>query len=464
MKKILSIALVVCLALTAFLFVGCGAEKNNIVLEGGPELNETVLGNGSFSVRKGEYVYFASGFVKTSDLGTGTLTNNLGEVKNGAIYRAKVETVRTLIENSDPNAEPQYKEETKLTEVQLLCSKVAGFENSGLYIFGNKLYFATPSTAKNNSGDIQYSLLSFYSMDLNGENLKEIYTTPSFSGGSFSYILLDGNLYLLVYNGSNIVRVDVNGKTLELAKDVVSAVLPKAEIVAENSYSASANEKYVYYTVKNEDNTETRDYGTVLNKANILTAENTELFKEKYITVSLNKLENNKLYYTRNKMLSSMSPSSESYLFANDLSGATFAESEKQLSNQKALTNVIDFKYEASEMDGYVYVSGGKLYYTPNNEFDPKTLADSASKVLFVQGKYVYYTNSSSVYRVDVTEETPSEKKLSDTHSIEANYVDIDANFVYFYVNNTTAKIYETYYIDIVNFVSGTTKPVKVVA
>ena len=63
-----------------------------------------------------------------------------------------------------------------------------------------------------------------------------------------------------------------------------------------------------------------------------------------------------------------------------------------------------------------------------------------------------------------MTEETPIEKKLSDTHSIEANYVDIDANFVYFYVNNTTAKIYETYYIDIVNFVSGTTKPVKVVA
>lgn len=463
MKKILSIALVVCLALTAFLFVGCGAEKNNIVLEGGPELNETITGNGSFSVRKGDYVYFASGFVKTSDLGTGNLTNKLGDVKNGAIYRAKVETTRTLIENSDPNAEPKYKEEVKLIDVQLLCSKVAGFENSGLYIFGNKLYFATPSTAKNSSGDIQYSLLTFYSMDLNGENLKEIYTTPSFSGGHFSFIVLDGNLYLLVYNGSNIVRVDMNGNTAELAKDVVSAVLPKAEVLSENSYNASSNEKYVFYTTKNDKNTETRDYGTVLNKANILTEEKIELFKEDYVTVSLTKLENNKLYYTRNKMLSSMSPSA-SYLFANDFSGDEFLASEKQLSNQSAIANMMEFKYEASEMDGYVYINGGKLYFRPNGEGDVKELVSSASNLLFVQGKYVYYTNSSSVYRVDATEENPIEKKLSDTHTINATYVDIDANFIYFYVNNSTAKTYETYYIDIVNFVSGTTKPVKAVA
>ena len=463
MKKILSVALVVCLALTAFLFVGCGAEKNNIVLEGGPELNETVTGNGSFSVRKGDYVYFASGFVKTSDLGTGTLTNNLGDVKNGAIYRAKVETTRTLIENKDPEAEPQYKEEVKLVDIQLLCSKVAGFENAGLYIFGNKLYFATPSTAKNNSGDIQYSLLTFYSMDLNGENLKEIYTTPSFTSGSFSFIVLEGNLYLLVFNGSTIVKVDMNGKVVELASDVLTAVLPKAEVVAANAYSATENEKYVYYTTKSEKSTETRDFGTVLHKTNILTGAKTELFKEDYITVNLNKLENNKLYYSRNKILSG-SAVTASYLFVNDLSGATFTASEKQLSNQSAIGDVIEYKYEAAEMDGYIYINGGKLHYRPNNEFKPKTLADSATKVLFVQGKYVYYTNSSSVYRVDITEENPSEQKLSDTHSIDANNIDIDTNFIYFYVNNTTAKIYETYYVDIVNFVSGTTKPVKAVA
>ena len=463
MKKILSIALVVCLALTAFLFVGCNNQQNPIVLEGGPELNETVTGNGSFSVRKGDYVYFASGFVKTSDLGTGNLTNNLGDVKNGAIYRAKVETKRTLIENSDPDAEPQYKEEVVLTEVQLLCSKVAGFENAGLYIFGNKLYFATPSTAKNSSGDIQYSLLTFYSMDLNGENLKEVYSTTEFSNGSFSFMILNGNLYLLVYNGSTIVRVDMNGKTEELAKDVVSAVLPKAEVVAEYSYNASANEKYVYYTTKNDKNTETRDYGTVLNKTNILTGERLELFKEDYVTITLKKLDNNKLYYTRNKMASSMAPTA-SYLFANDLSGATFDASEKQLSNQSAIADMTEFKYDAAEMDGHVYINGGKLIYRPNGEGEVKELASSASNLLFVQGKYVYYTNSSSVYRVDVTEENPTDKKLSDSHTIEANYIDIDANFVYFYVNNTTTKTYETYYIDIVNFVSGTTKPVKAVA
>ena len=460
MKKFLSIALVVCLALTAFLFVGCMAENNNIVLEGGPSEEETVTGNGSFSVRKGNYVYFASGFVKTSDLGTGTLTNNIGKVKNGAIYRAKVETVRTLIENKDPEAEPQYKEETKLVDVQLLVSKVAGFENSGLYIFGNKLYFASPSVEKDVTGNEKYNLLTFYSMDLNGKNLKELYTTPEFSNGSYSYVMLDGNLYLLVYNGKTIVRVNMKGEVALLATDVLTVALPKTEFVAGNS-NASATEiqKYVYYTVKSEKTTEAVDHGTVLNKANIITTEKAELLNEDYITVTLTKLENNKIYYTRNKVFAGIIT-----LFENDLTGETFVESEKQLLQQSAVTNVIEYKYEAAEIDGLVYVNGGKLYYRPNGEGEVKKLASSATNLLFIQDKYVYYTNSSAVYRVDITEKSPIERKLSDSHSINTSYVDIDANFIYFYVNNSTAKTYETYYVDIVNFVNGTTKPVKAVA
>lgn len=469
MKKFISIALVFCLAMTAFLFVGCAKNPNtNIKLDGGPELNELVTGNGSFQVRKGDYVYFASGYVSKSDLGTGGLTNELGEVTNGALYRAKVELKKTLIKEDDKKpegekSEPKYQEEYVLTDVQLLCSKLVGFENSGIYIFGNKIYFGTPSTIKNSEGTVMYKLLTFYSVDLNGENLTELYQTQSFENGKYSFISINGNLYLMIFDGSQILRVDMNGNSKVLATDVVSAVLPKSEVIVDNSYSATENEKYVYYTIKNSENTESIDYGNVLNKVNIVSGEKTELFKKEYIKITLNKFENDKLYYKRNVMLSEMSASSQTYLFTNDFSKTTFEESEKKIANQSAITNMVEYKYETEELDGYTYVNGGKLYYRSSDGLTVKTLSTSASSVLFVQGKYVYYVSSSAIYRVDVTKDNPSGQKLSDSSTINTSYITIDSNFVYFYVKDSKTSVYETYYVDLINFVSGTTKPVKIV-
>lgn len=466
MKKFISIALVFCLAMTAFLFVGCAKNPNtNIKLDGGPELNELVTGNGSFQVRKGDYVYFASGYVSKSDLGTGGLTNELGEVTNGALYRAKVELKKTLIKEENKTegeeSEPKYQEEYVLTDVQLLCSKLVGFENSGIYIFGNKIYFGTPSTIKNSEGTVMYKLLTFYSVDLNGENLTEIYQTQSFENGKYSFISINGNLYLMIFDGSQILRVDMNGNSKVLATDVVSAVLPKSEVIVDNSYSATENEKYVYYTIKNSENTETIDYGNVLNKVNIVSGEKTELFKQRYITITLSEFVNNKLNYKRNVMRSEMSPSSETYLFTNDFSKTTFEESEKQIANQSAITNMVEYKEQ--ELDGHVYVNGEKLYYRSKDGLTVKTLSTSASSVLFVQGKYVYYVSSSAIYRVDVTKDNPSGQKLSDSSTINTSYITIDSNFVYFYVKDSKTSVYETYYVDLINFVSGTTKPVKIV-
>lgn len=466
MKKFISIALVFCLAMTAFLFVGCAKNPNtNIKLDGGPELNELVTGNGSFQVRKGDYVYFASGYVSKSDLGTGGLTNELGEVTNGALYRAKVELKKTLIKGENKTegeeSEPKYQEEYVLTDVQLLCSKLVGFENSGIYIFGNKIYFGTPSTIKNSEGTVMYSLLTFYSVDLNGENLTELYQTQSFENGKYSFISINGNLYLMIFDGSQILRVDMNGNSKVLATDVVSAVLPKSEVIVDNSYTATENEKYVYYTIKNSENTETIDYGNVLNKVNIVSGEKTELFKKEYIKITLNKFENDKLYYKRNVTFSEMSATSETYLFTNDFSKTNFEESEKQIANQSAIANMIEYKEQ--ELDGYVYVNGEKLYYRSKDGLIVKQLSTSASSVLFVQGKYVYYVSSSAIYRVDVTKDNPSGQKLSDSSTINTSYITIDSNFIYFYVKDSKTSVYETYYVDLINFVSGTTKPIKIV-
>mgnify|MGYP003289613510 CR=1 FL=1 len=175
------------------------------------------------------------------------------------------------------------------------------------------------------------------------------------------------------------------------------------------------------------------------------------------------KLENDKLYYKKNVMLSDMSPSSSTYLFVNDLKGETFVANEKQLTNQSAISNMIEFSYDSEEMQGYVYVNGGKLYYRSNDSTVVKKLSTSASSVVKVVGKYVYYVSSSALYRVDATKENPSGEKLSDSNTINTSYIAIDSNFAYFYVKNSSTSKYETYYIDLINCVSGKTKPVKVI-
>lgn len=459
MKKFVSLFLALVLVLVPFVFVGC-AQDNSIKLEGGPKAEDTVSGNGSFAVRKGEYIYFASGYVASSDVGSAGITNNLGEVQNGAIYRAKVESTKISIENKDKETEEV--DSLKLSDAVMLVSKIAGFENSGLYIFGNKLYFATPSTSKNSSGSTLSSLLSFYSVDLDGQNLKEFYQTPEYSSGSYSFIKIENSVYLLVNTGKQIVRVSTNGETKVLASDIKSAFLPKSDVLVNNQYNILSNENFVYYTVASEKTTDDRDYGTCLYKANITTGEATKLLAIDYVTITVVKLENNVLFYTRNEVLAGASTTEGSYLYSNDLSG-DFAAGEKKFSFQTTISKVFNFK--SGETEGYVYVNNGQLIFK-DKEGNPTVLSSSASSIVGIMGKYVYYVGSSSLYRVDVTSEKPSSnlEKLSSSSTINTSYIDLDSDFAFIFVKDSDKNIYETHYIDLKYFIKDTTEPVKAVA
>ncbi len=167
MKKVLSIVLAFCFIFVGFVFTGCG-ETPDISLSGTPAYEDYIYGNGSLAVTKGDYVYFASGYVKEDDLGQGKKYSNIkGTVANGALYRAKVvqtttgEGEESVISNS-------------LTEVQLMVSKIVGFEKGGIYIFKDKIYFASPSIVKDGTGT-RYDLITFYSCNLDGSNLQEFY-------------------------------------------------------------------------------------------------------------------------------------------------------------------------------------------------------------------------------------------------------------------------------------------------
>lgn len=431
MKKFLATLLVLCFIVIPFIFAGCESQ-NTVVLEGGPSLEDEVVGNGSFVVKKGDYLYFANGYVKTSDLGTGGLNNELGNVENGALCRAKVEYV-----TEGTAGDEDFLEKLEIKNVELLLSKVVGFDNSGLYIFGDKIYFGTPATSRDNSGNVEYKQITFYSMNLDGTNLTKIYQTNNFDGGEYKFVSIENEVYLIIKNDSKLLRVSTNGKETLLAEKVQSAIIEK---------------NIVYYTLKNEKSTDRLDYGTVLYSKNIKTLEEYKLFEEEYLTITLLKFENEKLYYTRNYLVSEKVPSTSSFVYANILSGETFKDGETKLLNQTDISEISEIS------SGTVYISGGKLYLRNSTL---KKLSSSASKILFTQGNLVYYVDSSALYRVDASAENPSGKKLSGSNTINTEYLDIDDGFVYFFVKNSTTNVYELYSLDI-KYLGTNATPTKV--
>lgn len=416
MKKFLPLILVLCLVVCGGIFAGCGNKE--IVLEGGPAYEDNVYGNGGFVVTKGDYVYFTDAYVKSSSLGS-KISNQLGSVTETGLYRAR-KTVETVDEIDRPI----------LTDVQLMVSKVVGFENSGLYIFKDKIYFATPTTDKDKTGT-RYDLLTFYSCNLDGSNLKKLHQTTKFSSGKFSMTMIDGNVYLLIYTGSEIVRVSENGEVLTIAEKVTGAILPSRETIVSNDENPKPSECFVYYTI-NKESDGPIDLGNILYKAEISTGKTTELLNKDRITVTVKALGGGRLFYVRNELFGSTSVYS---YYSNSLAENFEAGETKQLS-ESSLNVVVLGEYEGNNL-GLAYVNSNKSLIIRNidSELKGENFASSVNQILFSRNGYLYYATSDAVYRKSLTNKE-DKQKLSGALTIKTDYFDVDDEYLYFFAED----------------------------
>lgn len=264
-KKVLSIFLMLIVGI--FIFSGC---TNGLL--GGPELTDPITSNGDLSVQKGNYLYFANGYTNSANLVKGD--NKLGKVKHSALYRAELD--------SDGNL--QYDEEGNLIKVELLVSKIVGFENGGIYIFDDKIYFASPNDEQDKTGSVDFTKLDFYSANLNGTNIQRIYKTEVGSKNiRYQFYKFGGVVYLAVYDSANLYIVDVTTNAVKKVADGVSNVaMPKVtEYVcteSQDSDTLTDAQKYIYYarTAVKTDNVET---GNVLAMVSITTGQETVIAK-----------------------------------------------------------------------------------------------------------------------------------------------------------------------------------------
>lgn len=229
MKKTLGILLAtVCLGAT---FVGCG--KGTMKYEGdtpdGYVSDAAVSSNGGFAVEKGDYVYFINGQEEAEG------DNTYGEVVKGALMRIKK---ADLLNNDFSDVK---------TIVPALFS--AKDYDAGIYIYGDYVYYATPTTDKMASGETASSYVDFKKAKLDGSEgpSKDYFLRLSDNASRYRFVRENNVVYCLYEEAGALKSVNTEtGAIHTLASGVKSAFFFDAENVENPN---------VYYTmsVKAED-------------------------------------------------------------------------------------------------------------------------------------------------------------------------------------------------------------------
>ena len=237
MKKWLSaLCAVVLVATCLFTFTACG---NKNLVESSNSTASVISNGGMLTVHNG-YLYFVNG----TNTNNGK-NNTYGSVTQGAICRIPV----------DENGNIQEKEDGSLPTAEVVVPSLVGFDLGSVAIYGDYLYYSTPSNQKNVNSEVLYGLTEFRRLNLNNIKGKTelMYTTKSSDDTvDFTYYTVgDKTLYLVVYekssNNITSIRLGKNPVTKVIASNVKNYLF--AEQSSANAMQEGVSTK-VYYTTE----------------------------------------------------------------------------------------------------------------------------------------------------------------------------------------------------------------------
>ncbi len=227
-RNILTFASAAVMACGALSVAACA--NSFVPPEGLPEGYENVQSNGGFVVSVGDYYYFING------VETYTADNTYGKPVKGALMRVK----KADVENGEGDK----------AEIVVPSLMVTGTNyNGGIFVYGDRVYYATPTNVKNTEGNVQNSYLDFVSVKLDGSDRKEHFRVSS-NSTDYRYVLAgEGEnkaVYALYYDSTATTLHSFNTAAdvdTVLAKDVTSYVFN----------SADKQDPVVYYTMEVTD-------------------------------------------------------------------------------------------------------------------------------------------------------------------------------------------------------------------
>lgn len=336
-KKLLSVAAAAVLGST-FFFAGCGASAYQGDNLGNSYVSDApVSSNGGFAVQKGDFVYFINGYESY------TADNTYGDVVKGALMRISV---------SDLN---DKKYDQAKTVVPSLF--VAQDYTSGIYIYGDYVYYATPTTDKNlETGAIDNTKIDFKRAKLDGTEapMSDYYFRLENNASKYRFVEEDGTVYCLYEEDGDLKSFNTKTKTTTvLVKDATSYFYDKQDLT----------NPVVYYTMSVQ----------TVDQPNAGSAE-------KY----------NQLYCVNAAAkVTAINAEKASYTVSN---GKTYDFNEKFFNDklQEAKDAGQDAPYDLSDYTTYPYVNLGTLVLDGVGDNDERTMfsdvADKDTKALHSSG------------------------------------------------------------------------------
>ena len=204
------------LAVSAAAMTACGYEFTP--LSDNPPADAEVVSQGGFVVQKGDYVYFING------VETYTSDNTYGTPVKGSLMRAKMSDIKAGVNN---------------VETVIPSLMVAADYTSGIYIYGDRIYYATPNNVGNTAGTVDNTYLDFKSVSLDGSDVRD-YFRISDNAALYRFVQTDNTVYVVYEMNDTLTSYNTEtGTSVDLARSVTAYAVN----------SSDKTDPYIYYTM-----------------------------------------------------------------------------------------------------------------------------------------------------------------------------------------------------------------------
>jgi len=381
--SIIALALLACVLCTLFACESYDADPLKKV----GDKNAVVESNGGLMVRQGKYLYFVNGY-------SGYLTekgkqNWFGNVTKGAIVRVTY--------NEDGSLDDDY-------TVVVPKSVMADSVNVGFSIFGNWIYYVSPSPEENRAGEVQTDTLQFLRTKLDGTGTQLILnwkgTSVQYKYTAKALVLFDSSKGKLYTKNLSQKKFNEDNAGGVIDSDVASVHFIKSETYDPKGSGSVAD--YILYTKNAKEDFEfsntlyvTDSRGSKGSKK-VLIGGDSYGDKKYNISILASKVTDEKLaiYYTKTSYVGTNSTGTLEGTFAyqfQDKSLNFVAADEKKLSSES-----IDSIYPLDYADGIVKTGSNAKIYRLNGEVESFGDLD-LSTLLTVQNDCFYFLNSDGI-------------------------------------------------------------------
>lgn len=367
-KKIITGVLAVTCLTSAVAFSACGDDNYTATpLTGYEETkNAPVESNGGFAVKKGSWIYFINGTQYY------TASNEYGDAVRGSLMRI-----------SETNFNAGNYTQAEIVVPQLF---VAQDYDAGIFIYGDYVYYATPTTDKDmETGEAERTKIDFKRAKLDGsETMKGYYFRLDNNTSNYRYVEENGVVYCLYEEDTTLKSYNtVTGVTSVLVKGATSSYY----------YDTDVTDGKVYYTMAVTKGTDTDNPVT---------------------------MDYNQLYCVSASATATVDAEKASYTTSN---GDTynfdeyFMQKKNEEAKEKAEENDedVELPYDFEDYSTYPYVNLGELVLDGCGQFDGATTSPSL-------GGYTYtlttYQNGGVYFTREELPNTGSDQETGDTYYI----------------------------------------------